>query len=102
MPMRPEIEEFVDAGPLPSEEDPVERIAAAQEMLGRIPKPVSDEEGRALATCFGPDDCYGLAWSLLHLIETAPGALTAEYPRGGGVWVDRLRARVDNARGRPS
>ncbi|MDB6032726.1 MAG: hypothetical protein JWM16_3064, partial [Verrucomicrobiales bacterium] len=27
----------------------------------------------ALVKVFGPDDYYGLAWSLLHLIESAPG-----------------------------
>lgn len=49
---------------------------------------------------FGPDDCYGLAWTLLHLIETAPGAQTAEYPADSdNPWVQQLRRRVENARG---
>ncbi|MFD6231890.1 hypothetical protein ACFWFZ_34360 [Streptomyces sp. NPDC060232] len=31
------------------------------------------EEAEALGACFGPDDCYGVSWSLVHLIETSPG-----------------------------
>ena len=52
-----------------------------------------------IATVFGPDDCYGLAWTLLHLIETAPGALTARYGQNSeNSWVQLLNARVENAR----
>jgi predicted RNA-binding Zn ribbon-like protein len=31
----------------------------------------------ALTACFGPDDCYGVGWTLIHVIETAPGPLPA-------------------------
>ena len=33
-------------------------------------QPRSDGSFRGV---FGPDECFGLAWSILHLIETAPG-----------------------------
>ncbi|MEU0382903.1 hypothetical protein [Streptomyces chartreusis] len=52
----------------------IEVISETQRLLERIPKPVTDDEAQALATLFGPDNCFGLAWTLLHLIETAPGA----------------------------
>ncbi|MGN9756984.1 hypothetical protein [Streptomyces sp. SD31] len=29
-------------------------------------------EARAAADCFGPDDCYGVTWTLPHLVETGP------------------------------
>jgi len=50
-----------------------------QNLLAAVKTPVSDDEARALVRVFGPDDCFGLAWTLLHLIETAHG------PRIGNV-----------------
>jgi hypothetical protein len=86
-------------GPLPGyEADPAEdEVNAYQELLGGIAPPVTEEEAKALVTLFGPDDCYGLAWTLLHLIESAPGWPVAEALQGDGEWVDRLRRRADNA-----
>ncbi|XMA39044.1 hypothetical protein O1157_27230 [Streptomyces albogriseolus] len=55
-------------------------------------------EARALLTCFGPDDCYGLAWSLLHLVETGPGpAFTADPGPDANEWHRRLFLRAANA-----
>jgi hypothetical protein len=50
-------------------------------LLEKITKPVSDEEAQALLDPFGPDDCFGMAWTVLHMIETAPSSSTAEYFR---------------------
>ncbi|MEY9845236.1 hypothetical protein [Streptacidiphilus sp. MAP5-3] len=98
--MRREVEDFVSAGPIPSEDASDEEIDRCGEQLKRITPPVSDDEAQALATAFGPDDCFGLAWTLLHLIETAPGAATADYQRDpDNYWVKRLNARVENTRG---
>jgi hypothetical protein len=45
-------------------------------------------------TLFGPDDCFGLGWTLLHLIETAPGwPIKAVLDGSQGEWIDRLRER---------
>ncbi|WP_405858249.1 hypothetical protein OG407_14540 [Streptomyces sp. NBC_01515] len=50
---------------------------------------------RALVACFGPDDCYGVAWTLLHLIETGPNpALTVEPVPGANEWHRRLYDRA--------
>ena len=59
-------------GPLPAESDEPEQIERYQSALRRIEPPVTDEEAKALVECFGPDDCFGLAWSLVHLVETSP------------------------------
>ncbi|WP_157489092.1 hypothetical protein [Pseudofrankia sp. DC12] len=99
MAIRREIREFVEAGGLPSGEAGVDEIRIRQEMLSRIPGPVSNEEASLLVDAFGPDDCYGLAWSLLHLIETAPGDLKFDDLReSGNVWVRRLMDRAEIAR----
>jgi hypothetical protein len=69
------------------------------EQLARsITKPVSDEEARALVRLFGPDDsCYGIAWTLLHLIETAPHwPLRDCLPKNAGEWIELLRIRARN------
>jgi hypothetical protein len=100
MSVRREIEDLIDAGPLPSEDASEEEIAGAQWLLENITAPVSDEEAQALAVCFGPDNCYGLSWTLLHLIETAAGAQNARYSRNvENPWVQLLTARVEAARG---
>lgn len=100
MPIRQAVADFLAAGPLPDEDQPAEDIERVEDLLGQIPSPVTDEEAQALAAGFGPDDCYGLAWTLLHLIETAPGARSAEYPADSeNMWVKLLRSRVENARG---
>jgi hypothetical protein len=99
--VRPEVADLVRAGPFPSEEAGQEGIAEAQRLLERITGPVSDEEAQLLATTFGPDTFYGLSWTLLHLIETAPGARTASYPHdSGNPWVQLLNSRVRAARQR--
>jgi hypothetical protein len=49
---------------------------------------VTDDEARALATAFGPDECFGLAWTLLHLIETAPSPVVRQQPpEGASEWI---------------
>jgi hypothetical protein len=68
--MRPEVQAFVAAGPLPGWDASDEELDRRVQQLEAIPKPVTGDEARALASCFGPDDCYGVAWTLLHLIET--------------------------------
>lgn len=97
--IRQEIQDFVSAGPLPSEDASEEELAESQRLFEQISPPVSDEEAQLLATAFGQDDCYGGAWALLHLIETAPGAKTAHYDINiENEWVQRLNARVESYR----
>ncbi|MFE2750204.1 hypothetical protein ACFXKX_38950 [Streptomyces scopuliridis] len=74
--MRPEVQAFVTDGPLPDWDTDEEEIVDRRfRQLKAISAPVTPDEAHALAACFGPDDCYGVAWSLLHLIETSPGPL---------------------------
>ncbi|HET6355112.1 hypothetical protein [Streptomyces sp.] len=93
--MRPEVQAFVEGGPLPdwdaSEEDIDRRVA----QLDAISKPVTAEEARALVDCFGPDDCYGVAWTLMHLIETGPNpVLTTQPAADANEWHRRLYDRA--------
>jgi hypothetical protein len=100
MALREPVTEFLANGPLPDEEQGVEAIERAEKLLDAIPSPVTDEEAQALLAGFGPDGCFGLAWTLLHLVETAPGVQNARYPADSdNPWVQRLRQRVENIQG---
>ena len=71
--IRKEIAELVSLGEFPSSENATqEDLDRRAHLLSKISMPVSSDEAEALMSCFGPDDCYEGAWTLLHLIETAP------------------------------
>jgi len=93
------VEEFVALGPLPDASADEGLIAKHQEALSRIARPVSAEEAIVLLGTFGPDDCYGLAWTLLHLIESAPGGapLKSEPSSSDNEWVRLLWERAQRA-----
>ena len=63
--------------------------------MAQVNQPISDDDARALVKLFGPDDSFGLAWTLLHLIENAPGwPLDDALSESGNEWIDRLRTRA--------
>ena len=93
--MRQEVQELASLGPFPDcETAEEEQLKRYETLLSRMTTPVSDAEARCLVRLFGPDDCYGLAWTLLHLIETAPGwpllDCLQDHP-----WHERLRRRAE-------
>lgn len=102
--MRPEVQELVKLGPLPSEADAVEeQLDAYGALIDAVDRPIADDEARALITLFGPDDCFGLAWDFLHLIETAPGwPLEDVLQDDSSEWVLLLKQRLRNAGRLPS
>lgn len=95
MTVRKEVNDFVELGPLPDANADEAVIARHQERLHKIKRPVSDDEAALLMGSFGPDDCYGLAWTLLHLIESAPkGApLKAQPASSDNEWLRQLWER---------
>jgi hypothetical protein len=96
MKVRPEVQRFVDRGPLPSEDEATEEeVTARQADLEAISGPVSTEEAGLLLGTFGSDDSFGLAWTLLHLIETAPSSpVTSQPGPDTNEWVHRLWDRA--------
>jgi hypothetical protein len=93
--VRSEVIHFLALGPLPDEAAAAKTIAVHQGALEAIPEPVTDAEAVALVTCFGRDECFGLAWTLLHKIESAPGwPLHSVINDGHGEWVELLRDRA--------
>ncbi|MET8827268.1 hypothetical protein ABZX40_14920 [Streptomyces sp. NPDC004610] len=96
--MRSEVQTFVADGPLPGWDDDEEEIDRRDRQLRAIRRPVTGEEAKALLSCFGPDDCYGIAWTLLHLIETGPNpVLGADPGPDANEWHQRLYNRAANS-----
>jgi hypothetical protein len=97
--MREVVYKLTALGPMPSSQTrDVSRIREYEELISSITPPLSDEEAKSLVGLFGPDECFGLAWSLLHLIESSPGwPLEDCLERSGSVWIERLRDRAARA-----
>jgi hypothetical protein len=97
--VRDEVKELLELGPPPSEEelirDPSPRLEKYELLLRSIKKPVTDEEAKLLTGIFGVDGCFGLGWTLLHLIETAPNwPEPGELEDSTNEWVQLLKDRA--------
>lgn len=106
MPMsnRQTIDRLLELGALPSEDKAsVDEVQTYQELLHAIEKPVSDDDARKLVTLFGSGDLYGLPWTLLHLVESAPGwPLTDCLNDTSNEWIRLMIQRLKNAGQIPS
>ena len=98
--MRPEVKALVALGALPnSKSATMEQLKCFEEALRAVTTPLSPGEAEALAELFGPDDCFGLAWTFLHLIESAPGwRLPERLACSANDWHVRLRQRMEAGR----
>ena len=94
------IEQLRKLGPLPPEStDDIELIQRWQDTLALVASPVTTSEAEVLCVLFGADSCFGGAWTLLHLIETA-NDLSTEYLKNlpTNEWVDLLLVGRENAK----
>ncbi len=97
MSVRSVVRDFLNMGPLPPEEVADEKtIAELTELLHKIEAPITLEEAKLLMLAFGPDECFGLAWTLVHLIETTPGGIPfSEVPAPqDNEWIRELWLRT--------
>jgi hypothetical protein len=94
--IRHEIQELVSLGVFPSFHGVnLEAIKRQEGLLTSIRAPISDEEAKCLTKLFGTDDYFGLAWTVLHLVETAPGWPIEEcLADGSNEWIVRLKERA--------
>jgi hypothetical protein len=97
--VRPEVEQLVMLGSFPAScIADVVTIKRQEELLQRIIPPITDEEAVQLVKLFGPDDYFGGAWTLLHLVETAPHWPIEDcLAKTSGEWISRLRDRASRA-----
>ena len=98
--MQDPILKLVQLGPLPSSDLASDALLQKVEgLLSSVQKPIADDEAAALARLLGPDDCFGLGWTLVHLIETAPGwPIEAALEGLSGEWAELLRQRIPPSR----
>lgn len=97
--VRPEVLNLVRVGPLPNSKSSVQTIAEWSDALEKISPPVSDEEAEVMTGLFPKceDDCFGLAWTLIHLVETSPHwPLQHCLQDSDNPWIVRLCRRFDN------
>src|SRR3546814_4359664 len=94
MTVRSEIFNLIDLGPLPSEAGSVTDVARRQTLIQSIAPPLTLAEATALAGVLGPDNCFGLAWTVVHLIESAPGWSVEHVPSGSR---DRKSTRLNSS-----
>ncbi len=98
--MRDSVLELIRLGRLPDDKDAnVPQLQAFESALNAIEQPLSDEEAVGLLSVFpsGESSCFGLAWSLLHLIETAPGWPCSEATHHGvNPWVKSMLERSES------
>ncbi len=99
--IRLEIAKLAEMGEFPaSKAADVALVRQRQELLSRVTPPISDDEAKELIRVFGPDDYYGLAWTVLHLIESSPHWPLVEcLSRGSNEWIVRLRDRAAKKEG---
>lgn len=97
MSVRQEVGDFVALGRIPPSQgaEPAD-VELRFDALSQVLPPVSLEEAVLLASVFGPDDYFGLAWELVHLIETT-GDLPYDSLDLTNDWVNLLRERARRA-----
>ncbi len=95
--MRPSVAAVLALGRLPAESvDDLEVWLRFEQALGALPERCLDEDALVLVDTFpeAEESAYGLAWTLLHFIETAPSWPIPAALDDRSPWVVLLRRRA--------
>jgi predicted component of type VI protein secretion system len=94
--MRKEVKELVELGRFPATSTVnLHTIELQQKLLQAITLPITDDEAEALMSLLGADEYFGLAWTVAHLIEGAPGwPIERCFKNGSSEWAVRLKERA--------
>jgi hypothetical protein len=102
MSVRNEVLELGKLGPLPNDDQEIADgvLERYEELLLSIKPPVTLAEADQLVRIFPPIACFGAEWTLLHLIESAPGwpILQVIEDCSSTEWKNYMLERVDTAR----
>jgi len=95
--MRSSVTQLVALGKFPREQGAIAaHVQEFEDALRKIQPPATKEEAIALLAVFGQDGCFGLAWSLVHLIESAPGWPFPEAQlHAANPWVKTMLERAE-------
>lgn len=98
--MRAEVVALAALGPLPTDSESLTDAPLLQrweELVVHVTTPLSDSEANLLAASFPPDDsdAFGAAWTLVHLLESAPDWPPAgAFDRTPRYWREILLTRL--------
>ncbi len=98
--MRPEVVKLLALGRVPADNDPhIETwLQEAEKYLDGLDNQATDEEARAIATLLNQNDGFGVSWTFLHFIESAPGwPLQDVLSMPTNEWIETLQIRVNNS-----
>ena len=98
--MRDVVKRLVALGPLPDEADHVAPWDEWQQAAEALPAPATDEEAAAVLTLLPEDEGsgFGIAWPLLHFVETAPGWPLKDRLDDSTWWLRFLRERAEHGK----
>lgn len=100
--MRDDVRRLVALGHVPREGDSEDYWEEFEARLHSVTRPITEDEAEALLTLFNveeEEDGRGLAWTLIHLIESS-GMMMREPGPKDGAWQNLLRERVERTKGR--
>lgn len=99
--MRAEVQDVLALGQLPPETAEDAPCSGWEAALLRLDAPATDDEAKALLDVLPADEgsAFGLAWAVLHFIETAPGWPMWDALNDRSEWVQFLRERAERDSG---
>ncbi|MFK6999549.1 hypothetical protein [Flavobacterium oreochromis] len=104
MKTRKEVLELKNLGVMPNHDDDIHHsvIEDFENKLNSVEKPLNKKEAELLITLFPKESCFGLEWTLLHLIESLFNQINLDdYEKlvskcNSNEWRDLLEYRVQN------
>jgi hypothetical protein len=95
------IKQLLELGKFPTADESVsdpegqEHIEKIERLIREINCPISNEEALALSKIFGDDGYFGLAQTLMHIIESAPDWPIQEiFKDSDNEWIRLLKHRA--------
>lgn len=98
--IRAEVVNLVALGRMPDEDADEADIDRWADGLKLVIPPVTDDEAGLLAKCFPPDMGYGVGYSLLHVVATAPNWDDIANTINDDEWRERALTHIANTKRR--
>jgi len=91
------IKELVSLGRFPSAGNAdTASVSKAEKLIERIETPTTVDEAQAMVSLLGPDDFFGLAWSLIFKLEITKGWAIENIPGNTSeTWLPVLKRRLE-------
>lgn len=106
MKIRNEINRLNELGQMPNHDDDTVQDSVIEEyenLLGSINKPINKKEAEILVKLFPKESCYGIEWTLLHIVESVYNTISRdEYNDliakcNSNEWKETLFSRLNNS-----